>query len=306
MLLRVTLAVVVLGAVLAAGAWWLSAPRPLAAADLPDHAGDPAAGERIFHAGGCAACHVAEDDDGDGPPRLAGGHVIETPVGGVVAPNISPDPEHGIGGWTAADFVNAMKRGIAPDGSFYYPAFPWTSYRLMETTDALDLFAYLKTLPAVSGRPEAETAVAFPFSVRRGIGLWKRFAMAGDPPRPAETNATIARGAYLSNALGHCGQCHTPRTALYALDTDRWMAGAPSLGGRGFVPNLTPSGDGLGDWSAGDIAYLLETGFTPDFDSIGGDMAAVVDAWSQLPASDREAVAAYLEALEPLPSARRD
>ncbi len=192
-------------------------------------------------------------------------------------------------------------RGLSPDGAHYTPAFPWTSYRNMRPQDVADLKAFMDTLPPSDNRPDA-SGLPFPFSWRRPIGLWKRFALTDPPPVPEGADETVSRGHYLTVALGHCGECHTPRTALYAMDPSRWLAGAPNPDGDGTVPNITPSEAGIGAWSATDIAYLLETGFTPDFDSIGGSMSPVVDNWAHVSAENRDAVAAYLKAIPPQPA----
>jgi mono/diheme cytochrome c family protein len=147
-----------------------------------------------------------------------------------------------------------------------------------------------------------ENEVGFPFNVRRGLGLWKLlfadFKTFEDDPSDSEQ---VNRGAYLVNALGHCGECHTPRNLLGGIDRTKAFAGAPNPDGKGFIPNITPHPDGLGNWSAGDIAYALESGFTPDFDSLGGSMAAVVENTSKLTAQDRDAIAAYLKSVPELP-----
>lgn len=284
----------------AAGAfWWLSAPRTLAAGELPDGPGDTARGERIFWAAGCASCHAAPGATGEARLVLAGGLTLETPLGPIVAPNISPSPQ-GIGAWSAADLANALIAGVSPQGTHYTPAFPWTSYRNMRLGDAVDLKAFLDTLPPSANAPAAD-GLPFPFGWRRPIGLWKRFAMTAPPPMPDDADATVEAGYYLTVALGHCGECHTPRTRLMAMDPARWMAGAPNPDGEGRVPNITPAPDGIGDWPAGDIAYLLESGFTPEFDSVGGSMASVTTNYAHLPGADRDAVAAYLKAIPPLP-----
>ncbi|MCL4157227.1 UNVERIFIED_CONTAM: hypothetical protein GTU68_027786, partial [Idotea baltica] len=226
---------------------------------------------------------------------------FETEFGTFIAPNISPDPTAGIGSWSPLAFVNAVTRGVSPDGSHYYPAFPYTSYSKAKLTDVLDLKAYMDTLPPVSEAAPANE-VGFPFNVRRGLGLWKvlfaEFSTFEDDPSQSEQ---VNRGAYLANALGHCGECHTPRNPLGAIDRDLEFAGAPNPDGKGFIPNITPHSDGLGSWSAGDIAYALESGFTPDFDSLGGSMADVVANTEKLTTEDRDAIAAYLKSVPELP-----
>lgn len=281
--------------------WYLTMPQQLSAGELPAYAPDPEQGAYIFAAGGCSSCHAAEKAKGDDRLILGGGRRFETQFGTFVAPNISPDPEAGIGSWSELEFVNAVTRGVGPDGAHYYPAFPYTSYRLAKITDMLDLKAYMDTLPPVAD-PAPANDVGFPFNIRRGLGLWKTLFMdqtpfENDPSQTPEVN----RGAYLVKALGHCAQCHTPRNQLGAADNSRALAGAPNPNGKGFVPNITPHAEGIGDWSEEDIAYALETGFTPEFDSLGGSMVAVLENTTRLTSQDRKAIAAYLKSVPPLP-----
>ncbi|WP_163269041.1 cytochrome c [Chelativorans alearense] len=284
----------------AGGVFWLvTEPERLDAATLAGlRPGDPERGERIFQIGGCASCHARRGAKGAAELELAGGLALETSFGTFVAPNISPDPEHGIGTWEEADFINAVMRGVSPEGEHYYPAFPYTSYARMEPQDVADLFAYLKTLPPVAENAAAHT-LSFPFTLRRGLGLWKRLYLSEEPVISFATGAPeeVLRGRYLVEGAGHCGECHTPRSFIGGLKDDRWLAGAPALEREGTVPNITPSRDGLGSWSPADIVYYFETGFTPDFDSVGGTMAAVQENLAKLPAEDREAIAAYLKAV---------
>jgi mono/diheme cytochrome c family protein len=290
----------VLLALVGGGAFWLlTAPDRLDAttlAALPE--GDAARGEMVFWAGGCASCHAADKASGEEKLRLGGGRRFASDFGTFVAPNISSDPEDGIGAWSTADLANAMLRGVSPDGRHYYPAFPYTSYTRMDVGDVADLRAYLATLPAVSGRaPDHE--LAFPFTLRRGLGLWKRVFLSDTPVIAVdESDPALVRGRYLVEGPGHCGECHTPRNFAGGLETSRWMAGAPNPDGDGRIPNVTPGAGGI-DWSAGDIAYYLETGFTPEFDSVGGSMLAVQQNMAMLPAADRDAIAAYIVALPP-------
>ncbi|MEI6485540.1 MAG: cytochrome c [Sphingomonadales bacterium] len=274
------------------GGWIASAPRPLSDGEVAHTAGDAARGARVFHVGGCASCHAAKGAKGDDRLKLAGGGALATPFGRFQPPNISPGPD-GIGGWSLAQFDNAMRRGISPDGRHYYPAFPYTSYARMTAADVADLFAYLKTLPAIAGKAPA-SAVSFPYNIRRGIGLWK---LAYLDPRPVVTlpagaAAEVKRGQYLVEGPGHCGECHTPRTRLGGTDRSRWLAGAPDPEGKGKVPRLA----GI-RWSAAEIAEYLKTGFTPDYDSVGGSMVEVQTNLAALPDADRAAIAAYLKAV---------
>ena len=284
----------------AASFWLLTEPKPLSASVLPDRAGDPAKGELLFWAGGCASCHAAPGSKGDDRLKLAGGEPIVSPFGTFHAPNISPDKAHGIGNWSTLDFVNAMKRGLGPDGEHLYPAFPYTSYQRMPVADLVDLKAYLDTLPA-DATPNKAHELPFPFSIRRGVGLWKLLYLDGETftPDPSKSDE-INRGAYLVQGPGHCNECHTPRNAIGGLDRSRALAGAPDPSGKGTIPNITPGSSTMGDWTADDIANFLETGMTPDFDSVGGTMVEVQENMAKLPASDRAAIAAYLKDLPPI------
>jgi len=303
--LRIALGLLI-AAVAGAGAFWLlTMPRGLTAAEvaaLPE--GDAARGERWFWASGCAACHAAPGATGDDLTLLGGGRRIESDVGTFVVPNISPHPADGIGGWSVADFANAMQRGISPDGRHLYPAFPYPSYIRMSPEAIADLWAFLQTLPPVEGAaPPSE--IAFPFSIRRGIGLWKRAFLSDAWIVPVdEADPVLVRGRALVEGAGHCGECHTPRNLAQGLDLGRWLAGGPNPDGAGRIPNITGGEGGIGDWSESDIAYYLETGFTPDFDVVGGSMSAVQRNLERLPGEDRDAIASYLKAVPPRDSDR--
>jgi mono/diheme cytochrome c family protein len=295
------LALAVAGVVLlvAAAGWLATSPRRLDAASVAAAGpGNAQAGERVFRMGGCASCHAAPDATGEARRELAGGLELKTAFGTFVVPNISPDREDGIGQWSFADFANAVQRGVAPDGSHFYPAFPYPSYARMTLADTADLFAFLHTLPPVKSKPPA-SRISFPYNIRRGIGLWNLAFLRTDPviALPQDADPMVLRGRYIVEGPGHCGECHTPRNAAGGVDRGQWLAGAVNPDGEGSIPNLTPSADGLKDWSAQDIAYYLESGFTPDFDSVGGSMVEVQANMSKLPASDREAIAAYLKAI---------
>ena len=288
---------IILGAIGAGVAWFLTAPKQMAS--LPDHTPDIENGELVFWTGGCVACHATKDAEGDDLLVLTGGLEFVTDFGTFYAPNISPDPDHGIGDWSALDLVNAMKFGTSPDGAHYYPAFPYTSYARMEVTDIIDLKAFLDTLPATEHQPPAHD-VGFPFNIRRSLGGWKLLNMSDDWVAEV-TDPKAVRGREIVEGAGHCSECHTPRDPLGGLRKGQWLAGGPNPDGEGRIPNITPSDDGIGSWAEEDIAYYLETGFTPDFDSVGGSMGEVVDNMSKLPAEDREAIAAYLKSVPALP-----
>ena len=284
-------------------AWWLTSPQTVASSDLPAHEADPVAGEQVFWAGGCASCHASPVDGkrakGDAKLLLGGGLELDTPYGVFRVPNISSHSEDGTGKWTVTDFVNAMQRGVAPDGRHYYPSFPYTSYARMPVEDVMDLKAYIDTLPPVAGRI-APHSLKFPWSIRRGIGAWKRRYLDIEPIRLPASPSPVERGRQLVEGAGHCGECHTPRDRFGGLRHDRWLAGAPNPEGKGRVPNITPGGADISNWSAADIAYYLESGFTPEFDTVGGSMVAVQENMSKLGAEDRAAIAAYLKSLPPL------
>lgn len=286
--------------VLIVAAWWFTRPQTIAEADLPDHQGDASAGERIFWAGGCASCHASPVNGkrakGDDKLLLGGGLELETPYGVFRVPNISAHADDGIGGWSLVDFVNAMQRGVSPDGRHYYPSFPYASYARMPVEDVIDLKAFLDTLPSVAGHVEAHS-LGFPWFLRRGVGAWKRRYLDTEPLTPGATPTLVERGRLLVEGAGHCGECHTPRDRLGGLMRDRWLAGAPNPEGKGRVPNITPGGENIAEWSAADIAYYLETGFTPEFDTVGGSMVAVQENMAKLSAEDRAAIAAYLKAV---------
>ncbi|MCB1366032.1 MAG: cytochrome c, partial [Rhodobacteraceae bacterium] len=212
--------------------------------------------------------------------------------GTFVAPNISPS-DQGIGGWSSGDLANALIAGVGTGGQHLYPALPYTTYQRMSLQDVADLKAFMDTLPA-SDAASLPHELGFPFTIRRGLGLWKRLNMSPGWVLDAGGDAELERGRYLVEALGHCAECHTPRDLTGGLDRSRWMQGAPNPSGKGTIPALTP--DKL-KWSAADIAYYLETGFTPDYDSAGGEMVAVIANLAHLSKADREAIAAYVKAL---------
>jgi len=261
---------------------------------LPPHTANLANGEAAFNAGGCASCHTTPDQ----PERLllGGGLAIHSPFGTFYAPNISPDSEDGIGGWSERDFVTAMTKGTSPKGQHYYPAFPYASYQHASIGDLRDMFAYLKTLPAASGKVR-DHDLGFPFNIRRAVGVWKALHLGSDDAaltKPS-ADAKINRGAYLVNGLGHCAECHSPRDALGGIVAGQRLAGGPNPEGEGWVPNITRKG--LKDWSESDIAHFLKTGETPDGDTTGGSMVRVVRNTARLSDADRAAIAAYLKSL---------
>jgi len=296
-MLRALLVVMILAVAVGLAAFgYLTTPAIIPASALAPHTPDPANGKVVFHAGGCASCHATPNQDDK--TLLGGGLGLKSPFGTFYAPNISPDRNHGIGGWSEAEFVTALTKGTSQVGEHYYPAFPYTSYQRARIGDLRDLFAYMKTLPPVQSQ-DRDHDLPFPFNVRRGLGLWKQWYLDGRPfaPDPGKPDAWN-RGAYLVNALSHCAECHSPRDAFGGIIEAKRFAGGPMPDGKGWAPNITQKS--LSSWSEKDLVTLLETGDLPDGDYVGGEMAAVVRNTAQLPAADRAAIATYIKSLPPV------
>jgi len=276
-----------------------TAPQPLGEGALPSHVPDPANGEVLYRAGSCFACHhPPKGAEGAAAALPVGGAAFATPVGTFYPGNLTPDDATGLGRWRAIDFLNAMTRGLAPDGRHYFPAFPYSSFAAMRTADVLDLWAYLRSLPAISGpvrAPSLQLRLA-----RRGVGLWKRLAplprpFVADPSRDAEWN----RGAYLVAAPGHCGECHTPRNLLMVPRRDRFLAGGPHPAGDGKVPSLRGLAARGRYKDAGQLAEALRWGETFGYDKLSsGGMGLIQAELAELPESDLHAIAVYLMSLD--------
>lgn len=275
--------------------WQITMPRALPLTALDGLSGDEGRGEVVFTAAGCASCHMAPDSKGEDQRNLLGGQAFATQFGTFYAPNISPDMNAGIGGWSDLDLANAIMKGVTPEGSHYFPALPYWSYERMAPQDLVDLAAYLRTLPA-DPTPSKAHDVGFPFNIRRMLGGWKFLNMRPDFVIDGDLTEAEIRGRYLAEALAHCGECHTPRDALGGLDTSRWLAGSVTPDGKGKIPNITPA---KLTWSEEEIVEYLTSGFTPEFDSVGGHMAHVVDNMARLPEEDRHAIASYLKKVPP-------
>lgn len=248
-------------------------------------------GEYIFTMGGCASCHTAKD----GPP-LAGGLALETPFGVFYSPNITPDNETGIGGWSDEDFIRAMTKGEAPDGSHYYPAFPYTSYSKMSRQDLLALKHFLdKQTPVHSANREHE--LPFPFNIRSLISLWKTINFDETPFREnKQKSPEWNRGAYIVTGPGHCGECHSPRNFIGGVKTDEALAGNPEGPEGEKVPGLTMDQDNrVSQWSDDDLLFSIQIGMTPDGDFLGGSMGHVVEnTTGKLSDGDLKAIVEYL------------
>jgi mono/diheme cytochrome c family protein len=302
--LRNLAAVVAAGAVVGFAVFWIvTIPATVSAAALPQYTPNLDNGKTMFNIGGCSSCHAVPDKDPQKVDRLrlGGGLDLPCPFGTFIVPNISPDPADGIGSWSEADFVTAVWDGTASDGSHLYPAFPYSSYRHMELSDVRDLFAYLKTLPPVAGKP-AGHSLAFPFNIRRLLGGWKFLYLRGGPFVPDATkSAQWNRGAYLVTGPGHCAECHSPRNVMGGIIESERFAGGPTPDGKGWVPNITPAGLQHEDpaWSEKDIASFLKDGQNPAGDFAGGAMAEVVQNTSLLSDDDRAAIANFVASLPP-------
>jgi len=263
-------------------------------------AADPRRGEYIARAGGCVGCHTEQKKDA---MPFAGGRALATPFGTFYGPNITPHPRAGIGHWGEQDFMRAMRHGKRPDGANYFPAFPYPSFTLITDADLRDLWAYLRTLPQ-SSRPNREHDLKFPFGWRFLVSFWKWLYFKPGPlevaPGPAPA---VNRGAYLVQALSHCGECHTPRTFLGGPRRDRFLAGGRGYDGK-KIPNLTPAGLEL--WSDENLRKFFQTGITPDDDTVSEAMDEVVrNSTSQLTPGDISAMIAYLRSLRPLADERK-
>ncbi len=268
----------------------------LAAVNVPAQEDLVKRGEYLIYAGGCITCHTEEHDDA---VPLAGGRAMESPFGTFYSPNITPDPETGIGKWTEDDFVNAFWNGVNPEGKHYYPSFPYTSYTGVSREDLVAMMAYLMSLEPTR-KKNREHDLAWYMSNRLAAGTWKNLYFKPARFMPDDTkDEQWNRGAYLARHLGHCGECHTPRNEFGVLQTDQEYAGG-QLGDE-KIPNITQHRvDGIGRWSVSDIEYFLDIGMLPDGDFAGSSMVAVIeDSTSKLTREDRLAIAAYLKSVPP-------
>ena len=255
-------------------------------------------GEYLIYAGGCIDCHTADDNDAI---PLAGGRAVESPFGTFYSPNITPDVETGIGAWSDEDFIAAFWEGQTPDGDRYYPAFPYISYTGVSRDDLLAMKAYLFSLgPVEQETPEHE--LAWYISTRLAAGAWKlkNFDAKRFVPDRQQSDQWN-RGAYLVRHLGHCGECHTPRSGTAGSLHNLELAGNPEWSEDEAMPNITPHRkNGIGKWSINDIEYFLQTVMLDDGDFVGGAMSAVIDNnTSKLTKDDRLAIATYLKSIEP-------
>jgi mono/diheme cytochrome c family protein len=262
--------------------------------------GDAKRGEYLVKTGGCVGCHTEEKE---GAVPFAGGRALKTPFGTFYGPNITPDKKAGIGTWSEADFIRALRQGERPDGSNYFPAFPYPSFTKIVDSDARDLWAYLRTLPP-SAKPSQEHDLWFFFGWRWTVTFWKWFFFTPGAFTNVPGLSDIAnRGAYLVQALGHCSECHTPRNFLGGPKSGRFLAGGKGPDGKA-VPNLTPTE--LKKQGDKEIKDFLVTGLTAEGDVAAEAMGEVIkNTTSQLTPADLDALIAYLRTLPPLPSEKK-
>ncbi len=258
-------------------------------------AGDVKRGEYLAKAANCVGCHTEERE---GAVPYAGGRALATPFGTFYGPNITPDPEAGIGRMNEADFIRAMRSGVRPDGAAYFPAFPYPSFTKITDNDLRAIWAYLRALTPDRRASQAHD-LGFLFQWRFPVRIWKWLFFTPGPfvSDPGRSPA-INRGAYLVQALGHCGECHTPRNLLGAPKSNRYLAGGKGPDGKN-VPNLTPTR--LKKWSGPELKNFLTTGLLPDGDVTGKKMGEVIqNATGRLTPDDLDALISYLRSLPAL------
>lgn len=250
-------------------------------------------GEYVFYTTGGCSCHAPSADE---PNDLSGGRPLETPFGTFFSTNITPDKKYGIGSWSRKDFIKAMNEGEGPDGSHFFPTFPYTSFTKITETELGALYEYLKTWKPIA-KKNKEHDIPFPFNVRLSVWGWKLlFFEKGIDTSPLTDNAQINRGKYLVHGPAHCAECHTPRNIFGAMKSNRLFAGSKDGPEGESSPSILSNEDGIGDWSVKDIVYYLKTGMTPDGDFSGGLMAEVIDnGYQYLTDEDVEAIALYLK-----------
>jgi mono/diheme cytochrome c family protein len=254
-------------------------------------------GEYLIRAAGCVSCHTNHDNKG---AYLAGGRELKTAFGTFYTPNITSDPNYGIGSWSEQDLIQALQQGIAPDGSHYYPVFPYTSYTKLRQEDIRAMAAYLLTVKPVAKQNRTHETPWYLF--RWVMAVWKwLFFDPGEFKPDAKQDMLYNRGAYLV-AIGHCTECHTPRDTRGVLDDQRYLAGIKHGPEGEAIPNITPDREtGIGRWSQGELSYFLKTGELPDGDFSGSLMAEVIDDGTRyLTDDDLKSIALYLLRVQPV------
>ena len=255
---------------------------------------DVGKGEYLIIAAGCIGCHTTKENFKKGV-LMSGGRALKTPFGIFNSPNITPDPTHGIGRWTEANFIEALRNGKSPKGEHYLPVFPYTSFSQMTNEDMRHLWAYMKTVPAIQTQNKPHEALLI-FRLRFSLGPWKMINFKAGAFVPQKNKgAQWNRGAYLVRALSHCGECHTPRNLMGGLKDDLHLSGTKGGPDGDTVPNITPHTTGIGDWSDDDLNTLFTIGMLPDGDFVGDGMAEVVENTDKMTTEDRKAIMIYLK-----------
>ena len=280
--------------------WVLTQSHPLSATDIPRHSTNLENGKLLYTAGGCISCHAPgpglKDVAVDVP---AGGKPLKTPIGILYPPNLTPDPDTGLGNWTETDFVNAMQKGISPSGEHLIPAFPYTSYARMKITDVLDIKAYLATLQPVKNSTPSHDIPALAL-MRRGVGLWKILGFDEPPwtPDPSQSESWN-RGSYLVNGPGHCNECHTPRNFFMASDNARKFMGGSHPEGKGTVPSLRGLIERGRYKDVADLVLAFQNGEVLGYDHMSsGGMGEVQSNLAKLPEADVKAIAEFVTSLK--------
>ncbi len=275
--------------------WVASAPHPFVAADIPAHTANLENGKLLYNIGGCISCHASEAD----AAVPAGGKPLVTPIGVLYPPNLTPDSETGLGKWNNVDFVNAMQKGLHPDGAHLIPAFPYTSYAHMKVEDVLDIKAYLDSLPPVRNTTKPNEVLALPV-VRRGLGIWKLIGLDNTQfVDDANQTPSWNRGAYLVNGPGHCTECHTPRTIFMTSNKSRMFQGGPHPEGKGTVPSLRDLAERKRYKDAKDLVLAFQNGEELGYDKMSsGGMGEVRRNIARLPEADIAAIAEYVMSLK--------
>lgn len=289
LMLGLCLAALLVGGLAVLALWPLPPPGATAAVT-----GDAKRGAYLARLSGCVACHTAP-----GRPSFAGGAALISPFGSFFAPNITPHREAGIGGWTFAQFVRAMRQGVSPSGQPYYPAFPYEFYTTLTDRDLADLWAALQALPAVD-TPSQEHVVAFPFNVREGLKLWKSAFEQPATYSPLSNKSKAWNiGRYIVNGPAHCGACHTPRNVAGGLSVKAALTGDPAMMDGGNSPPITPGALRKRGYTKDSLITMLRTGILPDGDAVGGSMVEVVHGSTKFLLTEHlNGIATYLLDLE--------
>jgi mono/diheme cytochrome c family protein len=276
-----TMRLAVVGVVVLGLLYWVFHLPSVGKPSIASDAATIARGAYLYNAAGCASCH--QEEGAAGP---TGGHKLESPFGGTfVVPNITPDEATGIGGWTGRDFLLAVKHGRKSGGGFYWPAFPYRTYRNMTDQDVLDVGAYLMSQPAIRHEVPDHDLPGWQFSwMMAGWNIMANFLEGTPTPVPADPQ--IQRGAYLARALGHCGECHTPRNGLGMMQHEQEFKGSEIV-----KADISP--EGLASWTSDDFLGLLQIGMTASFDYVGGEMSDVVKHTSLLNEEDQKAYTSF-------------